>query len=1214
MKNNRKLVSRVKRILEEKNNNYKRKMYMMSFLSESNIKNSKDLMSEAFCLIRALNNSNGEFPKEDYILEFFKRSLDYSKFPNHVSDARVKYVKKSADLRFSNNINNTSSLINEILDNINMSNPSVNSKLEETLMKSFVKRVNILNESSGKIIDLTKMFDNLDIDPEDLDIDPKVLSATEAIQSGDDSSEDAQEVVGDILDDDDPDTLAEPGQFDFGAFTFDDSPEESEFDDAFGGKDPAKMKPNKIATQFINPRTGKPYTSGKWFKGRKSPIYSAWDKLVQDSMKKILTGSSIEAKRKWWIIGAIKTNIVLQKSALRFLGLTEKQKVSMLTGHEYDAAMDYYSGGLGNDTVSLKAKGKDKEDTDILTLAQQGRIIRNKDKESRVARASQRSRRDVFELSEFEIKEILDDLQKVLLRGDFNLESEEIEEYDLLELLQRATRPTPERFKKFIGSDKVSKDKPFKTIGTLDMMFPLEKPENVYLKDDAAVPEMSPEELAEYEAENLEDIVKTSKEDDELYDGEVDAGYYDDKGKWIAGTGQPLFAREEDIKKIREKIEAEKQLEEENLDEEEILDPETGLPILQTIRISPEEYTLYNEGKQEDIERLKELVLKEEGVPENIFRKFNRDGSSEKDKQAKKGIPLTLDEEKEKEEIIYRLIKFGNVEVIDPKNRKAVYELLMQMGASPEEYEEFAKMYNLNANDPRRWDEIAMASQGAWSRTAGSRQYGIKAWFKGIFFGMHPSEKAKIYAEIAERWFERIIVLDLIGDETEIPESDRAIKMDTNSNALSMEDIGRLAISKGYPAEQIAEIGKSWSMIKQYTNYMKEFIEKGPTRKEEEEDDAFQKRKDEYIGKIVKRVSDYQKRMKLYDELSSYFHSVSGPGIILSEKKIERYLLGELEESSTQAWQRIVQTSRTDEEYDARIIEEFDNNPIVKQEALMHAMMQEASGFRIFANSILKEFYNANIWPDVEKDLAYAIKEYFAENYPGSVVGRSLNRGETSSKVKASEGKSLFDTVIWLAMQRVGMDDSDQRMSTPGQGSQEDHQRSYFHGEGKGGSKGDFALKVRKFNEEFPDNRIIGSGPDGEFNRDDVDDLLDDIFDKEDGILGKVSARLKELSKVTVDEVINWIQSYKPDYLDQMIPNAMVLSMFLRKGGNPMNKKVFEKLGKETTFVVAKYKRDFGDLLTSKTWADTLDNYYDGREPIDTRKTGRNQIATRYFI
>ena len=200
-------------------------------------------------------------------------------------------------------------------------------------------------------------------------------------------------------------------------------------------------------------------------------------------------------------------------------------------------------------------------------------------------------------------------------------------------------------------------------------------------------------------------------------------------------------------------------------------------------------------------------------------------------------------------------------------------------------------------------------------------------------------------------------------------------------------------------------------------------------------------------------------------------------------------------------------------------------------------------------------------------------------------------------------------------MQRVGMDDSEQRMATPGQGSQEDNQRRYFHGEGKGGSKGDFAAKVKKFNEKYPQNKIVGSGPNGEFSRKDVDDLVDDIFDKDSGILGQISNKLKIISKSTVAEVIAFIQSYNEQDLDKMIPNAMIMSMALRKGANPMNIELFKKLGKETSLVVDKYKKDFGEMLTDPDFVEMLeDDYGYGAVNPDLSKKGRDQPTTKSML
>jgi PHP family Zn ribbon phosphoesterase len=126
---------------------------------------------------------------------------------------------------------------------------------------------------------------------------------------------------------------------------------------------------------------------------------------------------------------------------------------------------------------------------------------------------------------------------------------------------------------------------------------------------------------------------------------------------------------------------------------------------------------------------------------------------------------------------------------------------------------------------------------------------------------------------------------------------------------------------------------------------------------------------------------------------------------------------------------------------------------------------------------------------------------------------------------------------------------------------------------------------------------------------------LDDIFDKDNGVFGQVLVRLKELSKVTVSEVLTWIQSYKPEYLDQMIPNAMIMSMALRKGVNPMNADIFKELGKETATVVEKYKKDFGAMLTDPDFVEMLEDDY-GYDPVDPKlaSKGRPNATTRNMI
>ena len=78
MINKNNLKNRVKKLLEFKSKNYKKKFYLLSRLSESNIQNNDRALEEFKCLARTLNKTNGEIPSEQYIFEFFTISFSSS--------------------------------------------------------------------------------------------------------------------------------------------------------------------------------------------------------------------------------------------------------------------------------------------------------------------------------------------------------------------------------------------------------------------------------------------------------------------------------------------------------------------------------------------------------------------------------------------------------------------------------------------------------------------------------------------------------------------------------------------------------------------------------------------------------------------------------------------------------------------------------------------------------------------------------------------------------------------------------------------------------------------------------------------------------------------------------------------------------------------------------------------------------------------------------
>jgi hypothetical protein len=144
--------------------------------------------------------------------------------------------------------------------------------------------------------------------------------------------------------------------------------------------------------------------------------------------------------------------------------------------------------------------------------------------------------------------------------------------------------------------------------------------------------------------------------------------------------------------------------------------------------------------------------------------------------------------------------------------------------------------------------------------------------------------------------------------------------------------------------------------------------------------------------------------------------------------------------------------------FEGRILQDED-------EDVLDFLVMGMSSFRIFANEILNSFYANRIWNKAEKQLAYAIKEYFAEKYPESKIGYNLRPGDRSSTVRPEYGKELFDKIIYWTMSRTGIKDKGNVLPNP---ELELESRKEFFRKGKN----DISSIVRKFNSRNQPNKI----------------------------------------------------------------------------------------------------------------------------------------------
>lgn len=114
----------------------------------------------------------------------------------------------------------------------------------------------------------------------------------------------------------------------------------------------------------------------------------------------------------------------------------------------------------------------------------------------------------------------------------------------------------------------------------------------------------------------------------------------------------------------------------------------------------------------------------------------------------------------------------------DEQKKTSIYRELMQKSASPEEFEAYVKdFFGADVMDkPQSYADIARISGGDFTGSAGARQEIMKIWFKTLFLSSDDEAKAEIYANLGDRWFEALRLLDLVEDETVNIPGERSFK------------------------------------------------------------------------------------------------------------------------------------------------------------------------------------------------------------------------------------------------------------------------------------------------------------------------------------------------------------------------------------------------------------------------------------------------------
>lgn len=564
----------------------------------------------------------------------------------------------------------------------------------------------------------------------------------------------------------------------------------------------------------------------------------------------------------------------------------------------------------------------------------------------------------------------------------------------------------------------------------------------------------------------------------------------------------------------------------------------------------------YLEQISNDLNRLKSLKQKtKDRINPEIFSEFKYDTNGNLI-DVPDIIPaenLTDEEKKEFEEIIERFATKDVVKMINDSERDQIYQELVDKAVSVDEFIAYNKKFRLEDSDkPMSWEDVKRASSGEFTGSAGARQYGVKAWIKSVFLNFSPNDKAEIYSYIAERWYERLKQTDLIDDQSFVIKSDKVNPSDASLDKAipkSMLDKAQAA-GKYARSQKLVDVSSMLELINKYTSprFVKRYFD------EKREDNLPQA-----VGEKIRQIQTFAESEEEYSALMGRL---------------------EAEDPDTMAF------------------------------AVMESMFNDKSGFRIFATGLMKEYYNNTVWPETEVSLAQAVKEYFKNNYSSAGIAKSLASTDGAGDVRPDEGKDLFNKIIYIVMERTGIKTSGKGVPSVGQSREE--QKNYMRG--RSDSRGDFVKAVDTYNKKHQQGKSpllskYGSGP---FNQDDLEDLIDDMFNP-NGIIGKVGSQLKRLNQTSAGEIISWVGSYPEAKLDQAIVLGMSLSDFYRRTGtSELLTLPIEEIGKDTDKALKDYKKKYKTQLLSKDFVEFLDDYL-GVDPVDVNAKGSKSPGGKNF-
>lgn len=276
---------------------------------------------------------------------------------------------------------------------------------------------------------------------------------------------------------------------------------------------------------------------------------------------------------------------------------------------------------------------------------------------------------------------------------------------------------------------------------------------------------------------------------------------------------------------------------------------------------------------------------------------------------------------------------------------------------------------------------------------------------------------------------------------------------------------------------------------------------------------------------------------------AAYFEKLEG--ILTRKSNVLDYLKGSL-------------SDEIESDIETMGLENASRNPESEKLQILHVMFSETTSLRVFIAKLLDKYYHENVWKSSEADLAQAVKEYFNKNFPQYKIDASnkLVSGDVSGKIDKSEGRALFNPIIYWVMGRTGIKDKGGRVSNAQEMTSE--RLEYFRKK--------FPKVIEKYNS-------TDAGVQIGMSRADIEDLLDDMS-SDNGIIGSVYAQKRKLDDAQTKEVVSWILGLDDKTASSILASS--LSYAEQFKGTTSGDRVFNKeLEKEITRVGAEILKDY---------------------------------------